>query len=638
MDVSATQLPPPSQSQTRRLVVSNVRVIEHPGGTYDVSFDLDWREAFRAGEHWSAAWLFLKVKPGKTEEVESVEDAVERLHAKGSVRAKTAEIAATVRAELAGVKSLLAKLPKPPSVLPGSGGEGPTLAGIPLPGGGPPSPAQLLAGLDAKLQDTFGDPPPPIQALRLHQRRVASGGQQVEVDEDFAFLNPSSEGKQRVTSFTAWQHMNVSTLAADHGAPEGTVIVPSEDGVGVFIYRDRDGRGPLGLRGVRLRTTTACDGEALKVWIGALEMVYVAPSEFRVGDPQGADGPYCCFYEAGDDDDDGRDRSYVIRSEAAIAVGDEPGMLTWDNTGQMGEHADIPAAFPKGSVGYYVLKHQLTQGEYCDFINHLQGHQITIRFPYGGQGDYRYTVFKTWGSPRVCTRPERANNWASWADAKAYIWWAGLRPMTEFEYEKAARGPIAPVAGEYAWGSTTLVQSLVILGHESDRPIVQGNCNLGNAMQPFQGGDGGQGPVPDDAFRASRYQCSAEAVHMPGVIDTDQTFTWREETGASHYEIMGLSGNLWEYVISAGVDTGRSFTGDHGTGDLDGTGSPNQANSWPGADHLGIGFRGGSWYTKVTSGRIADRCFGSGLLGYQDRSHDTGIRAVRTAPKTEAGS
>lgn len=591
----------------RRLFVTNVRVIDQSGPTYEIEFDLQWREAFRVDDRWNAAWVFLKIKPGKTEEVESVEAAVEQLNPGARARAQLPDLAATIGADLARAKSMLRKLGPPR-----------------------PSPKQFVAGIHAALEDLLGEPPAPIAALRMHHRRIEQGGQEIEVDDDFAYVSPDRAGNQRVTTFTCWQHMNVSTHAADHGAPEGTVIVPSEDGVGVFIYRAADGRGPLDLHRVRLRTTTACDGQALKVWVGALEMVHVAASEFHVGDPQGADGPTCCFYKAGVREGD---QSFVIRSEDEIAVGDEPGMLTWNNAGQMGTLANIPAVFPKGRAGYYVLKHQVTQGEYCDFINHLQGNQITIRFPYGGQGDYRYTVFKTWGSVRVCTRPERANNWASWADAKAYIWWAGLRPLTEFEYEKAARGPIAPVASEYAWGSTTLVQSLVILGDESGRPIVQGNCNLGNAMQPFQGGDGGQGPVPDDTFMASGYQCHAEVVHMSVDIDCAQTLTWREETGGSYYEIMGLSGNLWEYVITAGVEEGRRFSGEHGTGDLDKTGSPDQPNSWPNADHLGIGFRGGSWYTKISSGRLADRCFGSGLLGYQDRSHDTGIRAGRTAPE-----
>jgi formylglycine-generating enzyme required for sulfatase activity len=355
--------------------------------------------------------------------------------------------------------------------------------------------------------------------------------------------------------------------------------------------------------------------------------VRIPSSPFFAGDPLGPKGPTSCLYR----NDSGEDLGYLIESEDEIAVGTAAGQLTWNNTGQMGELANVPAPYPKGHRAFYILKHQVTQGEYADFINHLNGNQITIRFPYGGQGEYRYAVFKTMSAPRVATRPERAANWISWADGRAYLWWAGLRPMTELEYEKAARGPAEPVSGEYAWGSTTLVQSVVILGDESGQPIVQGNCNIGNPMQLFQGGDGSQGPVPDDAFRASRYQDHAEAIFR--VPESEQTFTPREETGASYYGIMGLSGNLWEFVVSLGTDKGRSYLAEHGNGQLDAAAGPDAPNSWPTPDNQGVGFRGGSWYTKTSSGRIADRCFGSGLTGYAERSHDTGIRGVRTAPE-----
>lgn len=295
-----------------------------------------------------------------------------------------------------------------------------------------------------------------------------------------------------------------------HQAPSGVVITPSPDGVGVFVYRDADGRGPLALRGVRVRTTLPCDGQAFKIWVGALAMVRVPTSSFFVGDPLGAKGPSSCLYRA--KSPDAERQAYPIDSEDEIAVGSEAGQL-----------------------------------------------------------------------------------------------------------------------GEYAWGSTTLVQSVVILGDESGRPIVQGNCNIGNPMQLFQGGDGGQGPVPDDAFRASRYQDHAEAIHR--VPESEQTFTAREETGASYYGIMGLSGNLWEFVVSLGTDKGRSYVGEHGNGNLDAAAGPELETTWPTPDNQGVGFRGGSWYTKTSSGRIADRCFGSGLIGYAERSHDTGVRGVRTAPE-----
>jgi hypothetical protein len=35
--------------------------------------------------------------------------------------------------------------------------------------------------------------------------------------------------------------------------------------------------------------------------------------------------------------------------------------------------------------------------------------------------------------------------------------------MTELEYEKACRGPLMPVANEYAWGTTTISATTAIV-------------------------------------------------------------------------------------------------------------------------------------------------------------------------------
>jgi len=46
--------------------------------------------------------------------------------------------------------------------------------------------------------------------------------------------------------------------------------------------------------------------------------------------------------------------------------------------------------------------------------------------------------------------PDRPCGWIGWVDGFAYAVWAGLRPMTELEYEKARRGPVDPVRKKLA--------------------------------------------------------------------------------------------------------------------------------------------------------------------------------------------
>lgn len=593
----------------RRLQVSNVRVIENPGGCFDVMFDLDWREAFRYGDYWNAAWVFLKYNPAEVSVVDDEQTLVRQLVTDNNADRRTLGTKlAHAKASASRVFDLLT---------------GRTNSGDPS-----------MFDLDLDLAQSIVDRIDPVREsareIRL-ERSMIEHGHELELATDFAVLTVHDDAPATLTTFTTWQHMLLSPEPDDHLGPRGVVITPAEDGLGVFIHRDGDQAfgSALRLRDLRLRTNVRCEGLPIKVWVGALEMVLIPAGDFHVGDPKGSEGPTSCFYTAAAKT---ADKSYVIRSEDAIAVGTGPGELCWDNRNQMGEIDDIPAAFPKGHAAFYILKHQITQGEYTDFLNHLHSHQLTIRYPYGGQGDYRYTVYKTTTRTRVCTRPERACNWVSWGDAAAYIWWAGLRPMTEFEYEKACRGTEAPVADEYAWGSTTLFEANVIVGDESRRPIVQGNANIGGPLRHFQGGDAGQGPVPDDAFRVTGFAPEAEATWPPK--HARGTYTWREETGASFYGVMGLTGNLWEFVITVGTAEGRRFAGEYGTGNLDPrTGAPDRPSSWPTADHRGVGFRGGSWYTIVEAGQVANRRFGSGLTGYSDRSHDTGFRAVRNAPQ-----
>ena len=473
-----------------------------------------------------------------------------------------------------------------------------------------------------------------------HFRGAGPGRREVVYDEVEVVPNLAT-GTYDVRSWGPWKHGFVSPQASDHCVPTGAEIVPAADGAGAFLQRSaaNPGSGPVTFSGVRVRLRDSDLQWPAQVKVLPIEMVYVPAADFQLGDPAGLDGPASTFFNASEMAADPQtDWTYPVTSEDEIVVVSaypdqtEPPTLIWDNSGQYGQRGNIPAAYPKGWQAFYAMKHQVLQGEYAAFINALSGDAVTNRFPYGGQGDYRYTVFKTTTSERVATRPARPANWFSWGDAAAWLWWAGLRPMTELEFEKLCRGTEDAVSNEYAWGTTNATGAYVILGDENGGfERVTGNCNISNNMHLFQGGDGGIGPVSADSFG-----------RLPGVAISDgglgaaprpPTAT-RESTGTSFYGAFGLSGNLWELVVSAGNTTGRSFTGVHGNGQLTSTGEPAYTDDavWPPWDGDGVGFRGGSWFTSASKGQVASRSDATGIAGYYYRAHDTGIRGVRTAP------
>jgi formylglycine-generating enzyme required for sulfatase activity len=196
-----------------------------------------------------------------------------------------------------------------------------------------------------------------------------------------------------------------------------------------------------------------------------------------------------------------------------------------------------------------------------------------------------------------------AMNYLSWGDLTAYLDWAGLRPMSELEYEKAARGPNGPVPGEYAWGSTDIIGATSITNGGTASEQGQAGSNI-----TYNSAGGVQGPTRVGSFGGQG--------------------TSRVDTGASYYGAFDLSGNLWERAVTVGNSTGRNFQGtSHGDGNLDTNGDANQS-SWPSISATGAGFRGGSWAFPASYPRLSDRA----LAAYVDglRSYNSGGRGVRS--------
>jgi formylglycine-generating enzyme required for sulfatase activity len=260
------------------------------------------------------------------------------------------------------------------------------------------------------------------------------------------------------------------------------------------------------------------------------------------------------------------------------------------------------------------MRGEISQGQWVAFFNSLNATQkatrdITSATNSGKNTDslsFRNNV--SWSSGNATLSGGSANyrsvgmGYLSWGDLTAYLDWAGLRPMSELEYEKAGRGPAGAVSGEYAWGSTSITGATSITngGTASERGNSGSNINYNSSLQgPTRVGSfGGQG-------------------------------TSRVDTGASYYGAFDLSGNLWERSVTMGNSTGRSFQGtSHGDGNLDTNGDANQS-SWPSISATGAGFRGGCWDNDASYARLSGRF--SAAYVYGNRSNNYGGRGVRSA-------
>lgn len=447
--------------------------------------------------------------------------------------------------------------------------------------------------------------------------------------------------KWKHTGSTDWNHCTLSTSDTDHMAPEGSQIDASFSknnyGKGALIYRDSDGTGSTNWDNVQLRWNYNSDGveddDKIDIKVFVIEMVLITTSQFLVGDFD--NDQTNCFH---DGDDAG---PYLINSEAEITVGSGNGELYYDqdNSAAGDQSGPIPATFPKGRDGIHCMKYEISQGQYTEFLNSLTRNQQntrtgtdvstdaitniyvmsnsasmsyrnTITCPSSGNGTTDPITFS-------CSTPDRACNYLSWMDGCAYADWAGLRPMTELEFEKICRDGVYPIDDEYAWGNATIASSAYTLSNDGqpNESIAANYASDPNGNASYNTTDG---PSINGPLRCGIFATSTST---------------RAEAGASYFGVMEMGGNLYEKVVTVGNATGRSFGGSHGNGALSTNGNADRSD-WPGYSSgevtgaTGSGFRGGSWVSSASALRISDRA--SAALAAEGRSYSGGFRAVRT--------
>jgi hypothetical protein len=427
-------------------------------------------------------------------------------------------------------------------------------AKTPEDGGEPPEPPQAAA----RAEPAVG-----AEGLRIEQVTLAPrDGQTALLRFDIRWAHSWARGgfhdaawvffKIRADEKSEWRHVR---LAADRvlnpagygqetgGAPLAFLVPDGPEGfTGAFLRRATPGSGQLVAKGVTV--VAALEAAVLngkpEIRGFGVEMVYVPEGPFFVGlgaeEPMpsggyglgGAEQNWLYQYTRSDGKDinasflysrigyvnawiigspEDKLPAYRVNSAGPIPTGRQKGSL-WAVDIKPEDTGEIPAAFPNGYAAFYCMKFPwITQGQYADFLNTLTAAQAKPRYwpeghglAVGGGGSAVKRLGKAPNFTYAATKPDEMCPWISWQDAMTYAAWAGLRPMTELEFEKTLRGPEFAVPNDATpsyWG---------VRGTQALR-IFERTISIGDAVgRAFAGSHGRGAPEPPSDWPATHFE------------------------------------------------------------------------------------------------------------------------------------
>ena len=427
--------------------------------------------------------------------------------------------------------------------------------------------------------------------------RVDSSGSPWNWDAAWIFVKFRPCG---AASTTPWTHAKIDPVA---GANNWGGLQPHAEGFpsgfypdsnGVMLRRPANGIFPnASSSNITFRIDNIPTVGQYDVKVFGIEMVYIVEEAFYLGTTNN----YYSF-------NDGSSNPVQITSSAGLTLNN----FNSNNSNPTYQNAVLPAAYPKGYGAFYVMKYEISEGQYAAFLNTIPLAAALNRYP-ANYNTYRNRLNNNGPPPDtyVAEREDRAQNYLSFRDLGAYMDWAALRPMTELEYEKICRGNAPSVQNEYAWGTNTITQAQTINtapenGTETIFAPTGANACYGNYN--FNGGDGGQGPL------------------RVGIFARPASNT-RIGTGSAFYGVMEMSGNVRELCVEYRFTT---YDGTIGDGYVDTNGDYNEA-SWP-STGLGFCYRGGSFLDATDRLRTSDRIY-NGRSDYTNRYREVGGRGIR---------
>ncbi|NTW32538.1 MAG: formylglycine-generating enzyme family protein [Bacteroidetes bacterium] len=390
----------------------------------------------------------------------------------------------------------------------------------------------------------------------------------------------------------------------------GTTIIPYVTGtsraMGVFLYRKYDGSGTFpttGKTSVTLIWDQTAQGTVGGDWdirVFATEMVYIPRGPFRIGS---GNVTYNAIATANFSSKVTGLIPYTVTAENTTIIVNPTPAGSQGNPGDLftqpaySTNSTIPENFPKGYDPFWVMKYEVTQGQYCDFLNSLDRQEQLYAIYQGGPSAqytlattasidaYRWVMYTTSmltpftpvNRQYIRTTPtfiankpitfgcdannngvlDEAND-GQWTACnflyfnnvssytalylRKYLNWAGLRPMSEFEYEKICRGQTSQVAlmsNELVWGTD---------GSAGGRNPWNGTISFANTIN--------ETPMPTPGSVQGEYICCNTSLGplRVGSTLTSSVLCTRTTTGSSFYGVTDMAGNVWEYVWSFGLN------------------------------------------------------------------------------------
>jgi len=287
-------------------------------------------------------------------------------------------------------------------------------------------------------------------------------------------------------------------------------------------------------------------------------------------------------------------KNYGNGSQATVT---DAGPITDTGTGTNNLPTDALPGWPNGYNSFYIGRYEITQGQYADFLNTVPSAQAAANLYYATVANgHNMTNTGTYPNKYVAVDPNAAKNYLSFDDGWRYLSWAGLRPPTEMEFEKAARD-LSPDAGHldariYPWGSTP--------------------PDVVTYTPPSEGG------TCIKKFLNYKNTTGCTKVLDVGRYMSGDVYRTPEETGASPWGIADLVGNVWELIINSSWATVPQ----------NGNGTPTLPGTWPAPGATTAGIRGGSWLLNAAYAHVSDRNDASWAI--TGRYSDTGARPART--------